>query len=62
MVKSADVDSIVDSIVVELADSRRERNRVDIASQLSTGSNNGREMIRGAPARLSYCWTWAVLD
>jgi len=34
MVKSADIDSIV----VAFADSRRERNRVDIASQLSTGS------------------------
>jgi hypothetical protein len=34
MVKSADIDSIV----VAFADPRHERNRVDIVSQLSTGS------------------------
>ena len=53
MVKSADIDSIV----VAFADPRHERNRVDIVSQLSTGANDGREMIGAAPARLSYCWT-----
>ncbi len=48
MVKSADIASIV----VALADSRRERNRVDIASQLSTGTKKwtGNDTRRtGAP-------------
>jgi len=57
--KSADIDSLV----LALTGFRRERDRMDIVLLLSTGkSNNGGEMRRGVSARLSYCWTWAVLD